>query len=470
MKWTVDQYSHRSMLNVACFLILSLRAAPLFSQELQWKVLGHMQQPRTDFGIATIGKGKVLVIGGFTEWQGVKKERHRGDVTATCEVIDVESRLIFQTQSLNVPHAETVALGTVDSNVIVISGLNTDSTTTPICEMFDRKKNGWRVLGSLLIGRHYHMAAFINQEEIMVVGGRANYNYAGTIAEAEIFNIRTGKSRMVSDFPSKGNEGLAFKSELFSSQHIVFFSGRSEGYGYRPSNGYYYDTLSQHWKYAGRLPDGTYGSASKLLFDGRLVITGGIKQESKIQPILNSDVRLEDSIGFVVVGVMIQPRHAFHLEQWSKEVIISMGGLSVPGSTLSNTEWFDLRTKQSFEGPPMNDARSHLNSVSFPTFDSQGNQQKACIVIFGGRSVGNRSLSSVEILETTNPQLIELPSTEIASRRRQQLLTSPAVIITLTVFILVLILALLYLLVQVLIIKQKATLPVWENEPLEVKQ
>ena len=447
MMWNLC--SNYAVLALGMFSILRFVLAPtlLFSQELQWKVLGHLKQPRADFGIATIGKDKVLVIGGFTEWKGVNKERHRGDVTANCEVIDVESRLIFQTQSLNVPHAETVALGTVDSNVIVISGLNTDSTTTPICEMFDRKKNGWRVLGSLLIGRHQHMASFINEEEIMVVGGRANYNYAGTIAEAEIFNIRTGKSRMVADFPCKGAEGVGSKSDIFS-QRSIFVNGRSGGEGsYRTPNVYLYDTLLHRWVSVANLPDGAFLSAHKRLFDGRLVIAGGLKHESKIQPItVNSNVRLEDSIGFFVCGVMIQPRYAFHLEQWSKEVIISMGGFSGPGKTLNNTEWFDLRTKQSFEGPPINDARSDFNSVSFPIFDSQGNQQKACIVIFGGRSIGNRSLSSVEILETTNPQLIELPSAEIASRRRQQLLTSPTVIITLTAFILVLILALLYLL------------------------
>jgi hypothetical protein len=158
------------------------------------------------------------------------------------------------------------------------------------------------------------------------------------------------------------------------------------------------------------------------------------------------------------------------VEQWNKEVILIMGGGGSSQPALSHTEWFDLRTKQGFEGPPMNEARSYFASASFSLFDNQGKQQKSCLIAIGGMNVEKKSLTSVEILETTNPQLIELPSAEIASRRRQQLLTSPMVIITLTAFILVLILALLYLLVQVLIIKQKATLPVWDNEPLEVKQ
>jgi hypothetical protein len=435
--------------------MFSLCIAPLFSQELQWKVLGHLQQPRMQFGMAVIGEGRVLVVGGFTGVRGVQSERLRGAVTAECEIIDVESHSIISASPMNVPHAQSVVLQTADSNVVVLSGLNSDSTTTLVCEMFDRKKNGWSVLGSLLIGRHYHMAAFINQEEIMVVGGRANYNYAGAIAEAEIFNIHTGKSRMVSDFPCKGSEGMGSKADIFS-QRSIFVNGRSGGGdSYRTPNVYSYDTLSHRWVCVAYLPDGAYLSAHKRLFDGRLVISGGLRRESRIHHAINPSIRIEDQTGFVIAGEMIQPRWASLLEQWNKEIIISMGGAGTAGFTLNHTEWFDLRTKQSFEAPPMNEPRFYSASASFPIFDNQGKQQKACIIVVGGINRENKSLSSVEILETTNPQFIELPSTEIASRRRQQLLTSPTVIITLTAFILVLIVALLYLLYQVFIIRKQ---------------
>ncbi|MBD1208471.1 MAG: hypothetical protein H9535_08580 [Ignavibacteria bacterium] len=453
MMWNLC--SNYAVLALGMFSILRfvLAPTPLFSQELQWKVLGHLEQPRTEFGIAMIGNGKVIVVGGFVKQRGVQKEMLRGAVTAECEIIDVKSRSIISAPSMNVPHARSIVLQTVDSNIVAISGLNTDSTTTPICEMFDHKKNVWRVLGSLLIGRHCHMASFINQEEIMVVGGRANYNYAGTIAEAEIFNIRTGKSRMVSDFPCKVDGGISFVSE---SRHTLFFIGRSNGASsYRTSNVYSYDSLRGCWVCIAYLPDAVHESVGKILFDARLIFAGGLKGESRVQKTISPYIRIGNQTGFVVVGEMIQPRWASLLEQWNSEIIINMGGVGTAGSALNHTEWFDLRTKQSFEGPPMKEPRLHSASASFPIFDSQGKQQRACVIVVGGINIENKSLSSVEILETTNPQLIELPSTEIASRRRQQLLTSPAVIITLTAFILVLIAALLYLLYQVFIIRKQ---------------
>lgn len=471
MKGIAQQYSYQSTLCVACFLMLSLCAVPLFSQELQWKVLGHLEQPRTEFGIATIGVGKVIVMGGFTNQQGIQRERRRGEITASCEVIDVASRRIVPAPAMNITHACMVTLQTIDSNVIVISGLKTDSITTPICEMFDRRKNTWKILGSLIIGRYLHMAAFINQEEIMVIGGRAEYNYAGTIAEAEIFNIRTGQSRLVSDFPCKLYAASYCQSHLFPGRYPFVVGGRSEGpRSYYQSNSYYYDTLSRHWVRGAVFPLANVRVAHNYLFDHRLVFVSAAKSLLGKQGSQGQCVSVENQNEFSVIGTTLKPFWAATLEPWNNEIILITGGQDEVNRASNHTEWFDLRTRQSFEGPPMNENRALHHSISFPSFDSQGKLQGVCIIAVGGVHSGEKSLSSIEILETTNPQLIEMPSTDIASRRRQQLLTSPAVIITLTAFILVLILALLYLLVQVLIIKQKATLPVWDNEPLEVKQ
>jgi hypothetical protein len=101
-------------------------------------------------------------------------------------------------------------------------------------------------------------------------------------------------------------------------------------------------------------------------------------------------------------------------------------------------------------------ARFYCGCIGSFSFNNQGHQKGVSILVVGGLDSQYRALSSIEILETTNPQLIELPSAEIASRRRQQLLTSPTVIITLTAFILILILALLYLLYQVFIIRRQS--------------
>ena len=368
------------------------------------------------------------------------------------------------------PHADAYMLQTRDSNVVIISGLNTDSTTTPICEIYDRKKNEWRVLGSLLIGRHDYSAAFLNDEEIMVVGGRAQFNYAPAIAEAEIFNIRTGQSRFVDDFPDKCCLGVSINSRIFFPQSPLFLGGRGERYNsYRLSNLYYFSTDSSRWVCLGAFPEAMSITSVQELLDGRVIVAGGEKNATRNTIIPGLNIYLENRQGFSPVCTMIKPRSWSSIEQWNNDILLIFGGNDEKLTPYNATEWFDLRTYQSIDGPPMNEARTKHTSVSFLIFNAQGQQQGVCILAIGGADAQGRSLSSVEILETINPQLLEIPNPEIASQRLKKLLTSPTVIATLAIFILVLIAALLYLLYQVFIIKQKATLPVWGKEMPEVK-
>ena len=466
IKWAIQQYHHKLVIVVA--LMLHIVGAPaLYAQELQWKVFGHLHNGLRGFCAAPIGSGRVLVIGGFSEQRGFQNYRIRGSVTNSCEMIDVKSRRITSAPSMHSPHANASMVQRQDSNIIIISGLNTDSTSTPICELYDRKKNEWRASGSLLIARHTHSAALLNDEEILVVGGRAKSNYAPAIAEAEIFNIRTGQSRFVSDFPDKLCGGVSVESHVFFSQSPIFLSGGGEGHkSYRLSNMYYFNERSSSWVCLGTFPEAGGTVSVRQLFDGRLVVAGDEKKailsENNTNTNTNtntnsgSSIYLENQRGFVRVGTMLKHRAPSSIEQWSASILLGIGGASDRQGAYNSTEWFDIQTHQSIEGPLMNDARSEHVSISFPTFDAQGTQRGVCLLAIGGIGAEGHSLSSVEILETTNPQLLEVPNPEIASQRLKKLLTSPTVIATLAGFILILIAGLIYLLYQVLIIRRQS--------------
>ncbi len=460
MRLLPQRYCRHVIMGIVYMFHSGFFAIPMYAQELQWKVFGHLQESRVGFCAAAIGYGKVLVIGGFSEQRGNQNHRVRGSVTSSCEMIDIKSRRITSASSMHSPHAFACVLQTKDSSIVIISGLNTDSITTPVCEMYDRKKNEWRVLGSLLIGRHQHSAAFLNDEEIIVVGGIAKYNYGASIAEAEVLNIRTGQSRFVDDFPDKCCFGVSISSRIFFSQSPLFFGGRGEsGISYHLSNMYCFDKVSSHWVRLGTFPEAMCALSFQRLFDGRLIVSGGRKKDNTVSAnniVQSSNIYLENPGGFSFIGLMLRPRSWSSLEQWNNDILLIIGGSDNGRVSLSRCEWFDLQTHQSIEGPAMNEARNSHTSVSFPTFDNQGRQEGACILVVGGFDAQNRSLSSVEILETTNPQLLEVPNPEIASQRLKKLLTSPTVIATLAGFILILIAGLIYLLYQVLIIRRQS--------------
>ena len=436
------------------------RLSLVSGQEPQWKVFGHLKEGRTHFGTALIGQGKVLVIGGFTQQKGLQSERLRGVVSSSCEIIDILAHQIIAAPSTIVPHSASVVLTMKDSNIVVVSGLTTDSTTTPICEMYDRKRNNWRVLGSLIWGRHAHSASFLNTEEIIVVGGRARYNYAAVIAEAEIFNIRTGKSRLVEDFPGKSTEGVALESRIFSPQNPLFLCGRTGGgHSHHIPNLYCFDTRTSHWICRAELPEALSATGVQKLSDGRYILVGGIKSDHSHfnkNLDLSPNIYIENPQGFSRIGMLSKPRFRCRVEQWSNDIILVMGGSDEKLVAQNSTEWFDLQSRQSIEGPLMNNERGQFSSVSFSTFNHQGQLLGTRILAIGGIDAQWHSLSSVEILETTNPQLLEIPNSEIASQRLKQILTSPIVIATLAIFIFVLIVVLLYLLYQVLVIRRQS--------------
>lgn len=425
-------------------------------QEPQWKVFGHLQEGRMGFGSALIGEGKALVAGGWTNLRGVQRERMRGTVSAATEIIDLSTHRVQYAHPMNIPHAEAVTLQTPDSNVIVISGLTNDSIATPICEIYEQNTHRWRILGTLLLGRYSHTAAFINKDEVLVVGGHANFNYAAAVAEAEIFNIRTGKSRIVEDFPYKNTDGLSFTSQVLSPGNPVFIGGRSQGgNSYRLPWMYTYRADSAKWSLTDKCPVGARTAINIRLFDGRALIIGGFIRE--IPAAISPYICLETENGFVVTGEMLKPLTHNAVGQWNSEIILIAGGFD--GRTASNrSEWFDMRSKESIEGPMLNQARGFFVSLSLPVFNEQNQQRAARIVAIGGVNSEGFAVSEIEILETSSPQFLALPNSEIASLRQKRVLISPIVIIVLSAFILVLIAGLLYLLYQVLVIRRQSKL------------
>ncbi|MBD1208474.1 MAG: hypothetical protein H9535_08595 [Ignavibacteria bacterium] len=356
---------------------------------------------------------------------------------------------------MNIPHAEAVTLQTPDSNVVVISGLTNDSITTPICEIYERKTHRWRILGSLLLGRYSHSAVFISKDEVLVVGGHANFNYAAAVAEAEVFNIYTGKSRIVEDFPYKNANGISFTSQVLSPGNPVFMGGRSQGgNSHRAPSLYTYGKDSVRWSLINKYPVSIRAATNLCLVDGRNLIVGGFMRDIP-NAVISPYICIETENGFVVVGGMLKPLAHNAASQWNSEVILIIGGFD-DGTASNRTEWFDMRSKESIEGPRLNQGRGSFVSLSLPVFNEQNQQSAARILAIGGVNSEVFVVSEIEILETNSPQLLALPNSEIASLRQKKILTSPIVVIVLSIFILVLIAGLVYLLYQVLAIRRQS--------------
>lgn len=387
---------HNTRFITTMFLCIFCSLSPLKAQRA-WRKIGDLQQARTIFGALPLSNRQILVMGGYTS----------GQVAATCELIDIESRSITRATPMNAPRAESAFLLTRDSNIVAISGLSTASgSVTPLCELYNRTTGQWTIVGRLLTARRQHVACFLNTEEILVVGGRdANIT---TLSSAEIFNLRTGQSRIVADFPSPINLG---QCGISSQNKPLVFAGRTDGANSsRTANVYEYDVVNNRWYSVSNIRNGLQAASSLKLADGRLLLSGGSRGEEPID--YSKDVYLENYPIFRFIAQMSVERSWHAMAQWNTDTAMVLGGFNNGNISVASTDWIDLKNNRVFTAPTMTDSHSRFTAIGLPLFNAQGLQTKAQIVaISGERVAGGNSTPTVEILEEMiTPQIPPFPS------------------------------------------------------------
>ncbi len=358
----------------------------LFAQ-LSWRKIGDLQQSRYLFGALPISERQILVMGGYAD-----------RITAQCELIDIEERRITAAPPMNVARAESVFLLTRDSNIVAVSGLTSmDGGVTPLCERYDRTRRTWTVLGRLLTGRRQHAACFLNDDEILVVGGR-NENIV-TLRSAEIFNIRTGQSRTIADFPVLMNFGYA---SISSQNKPIILAGRTGGANSpRSPEVYEYNASQNSWISVSSIQEGVAAPGFVRLYDKRVMVAGGTRNESP--PNFSNRAFLEAYPTFQAMSPLSVERHWCAIAQWNADTVMVLGGYDINDRTMPSTEWISLPSARTSAAPAMMAGHSQFVALGMPLFNAQGQQTKARIVAISGRSDNAFATPMVEILEADVP-------------------------------------------------------------------
>lgn len=378
----------RIILQTLCCLIYACTVS-LYSGTPTWKLFGNLKEARHYFSVMPLGSTEALVIGGYTNSTCVLC----GTPTRNCERIDVVSRSVVPAAPMNVAHAESIALLTNDSNIVIISGMMTSSSLTPAVELYDRKTGTWKIAGNLLIPRRQHTACFISSEEILVVGGRnASIN---TIAAAEIFNIRTGTSRRIADFPYPINLGVM---EISKFGNPIVFSGRSGGGdSYRTTIIYGYDIVNNRWFEQGNTIDAVHMPQILRLPDSRLLVSGGSKREISVPIDASNVAAIESDFGFQEVGRMQTPRVWHGSSLWNQDSIMIIGGYNNNLTILRSTDWVNISNGQTTQGPLLIVPRVHFRAIGLNKVSQDNNP---CVLAISGFSTSTALTPSIEILET----------------------------------------------------------------------
>lgn len=363
----------------------------LFAQRTPtWQRFGALQQARHSFIVHKITSEQALIVGGYVNASGV----YSGTPTESCEILDAEKRTITEGPAMNDARAEFASVIMPDGTLVVVSG-NGRAGVVPSVEMFSAQTNTWTRAGDLIIARRQHAACAINNDEILVVGGRlGNLN---TLAAAEIFNIRTGQSRRIAEFPSPINSGVA---TLAANGRPIVFGGRSGGgTSSRTALIYEYNARTNQWNAAGTLGAAVQSVQIFRTADGKLFASGGTTREESAPLGGTKSVSVETSTGFRHIANMQADRVWHSMVQWSKDSLLTIGGLDNNNAPSKTADWINVSNNQSSAASALTEAHSHGAAVSLPVVGAKGNVVKPRVFMISGFTSGFRETANVDVLE-----------------------------------------------------------------------
>ena len=375
---------------VLVLVLLPILTLPLAAQ--QWSALGDLSVARWGAAAISIGDGQVLVIGGST---GIPIESDPKAVpVATCDIVDVWRGRVSTTASMALPRAEFVALAARDSSVVVIGGvigIDPNGDVTGSVELFDPRSRTWRTVGSLLTARRQHVAGFIDEHRILVVGGRTK-SYA-SLTDAEVFDLRTGTSTRATPFPYPINTSTLIVSH---SGELVVVGGRTGGANSeRRSEVYAYDPATDGWVLSSVLAQSVSAVSGLRLWDRRIIVAGGLHQDLPGQSA--TEVQLENVGKWKLISPMSRPRTNAGLAQWTENRVLVVGGYHSDRQPVATTEWIDMSRHTSSPGPSLAVARDRFTVLSVPAGPTAAPHEHAVVAIGGLRSTSELT-SLVEVL------------------------------------------------------------------------
>lgn len=367
-------------------LVISLVCFSTSAAQEQWRYFGDLHADIVYPSISKVGPNTCYIFGGFegSIWQGASKN---------AEMIVFQDGKYGHLPLPEMPtgRVEFPIVNFDDTLIVAIGGFNGSGVSSKV-DAYSIKNRTWRTLGELVIGRRQHVAYRHSDHEFIVVGGR--HADLATMASAEIFDIRTGRSRAIADYPQPINGAVA---GLTSEGFGVVAGGRDGGEnGSRIPGIYNYDELNNEWVEVGSMVRGREAAMSGRLDNGSFVIAGGSFREAN--PVeFCGEVIVEQAGEFQLIGdIGYGVTYCGVAEHRRNEVFVVGGWVTTLAATNACT-FVDVKTGKVTPGPRMISPRRYTRAV---TLQDPITGRRSTFAI-GGAPSGSRDKGdpSIEILE-----------------------------------------------------------------------
>ncbi|WP_275439090.1 Kelch repeat-containing protein [Archangium violaceum] len=227
---------------------------------------GSLNNARHHHTVTVFEDGKVLVVGGVDS---------SGTPLSSAELYDPDTGCWTAAGSLSTARYDHTAT-LLSTGQVLISGGEADGYTDNTAELYDPTSpegSRWTPTSSMNSARAGHTATLINEDEVLVVGGRA---YGDDTDTLEIYDIESGTWTLLENIhlatPRSGHTAT-----LLSEGRVVIMGGNSFYNNIASVELYAKDTSASQGTLTSLSPLSTarVGHTATLLSTGKVLVTGG---------------------------------------------------------------------------------------------------------------------------------------------------------------------------------------------------
>ena len=218
--------------------------------------LDPMKVPRERHAASLLTDGRVLITGGTI-----------AQPSEETEVFDPETGAFLAGPRLHARRAAHSATVLTDGRVLIAGGAASPQFILRSVEIYDPVSNEFKEAGPLSASRYKHSAVLLEDDRVLLLGGSDERDWDGRRNTVELYDSRTGRSRLVSPLHRARFKFPAAVVATSNGKVVVGGAGRRVEV---------YDVASEQFGVSsGTVEDEWFYATATALPDGRVFIAGG---------------------------------------------------------------------------------------------------------------------------------------------------------------------------------------------------
>ena len=232
--------------------------AELYDPETRtFEYTGSLMTPRQGLSATLLKNGQVLIAGG---------DSARDTPQLIAELYDPATGMFVPTGSLNDGRFGHTATHLTNGKVLLIGGTSGKDNILASAEIYDPETGQFTSTSDATMVRYKHTAVLLQDGNVLIMGGADQRDWTGKYDSAEIYDVRMGTFRQISDMNWERFK-LAEAAVLLSNGNVLIGGGNRQLE--------IFDAQSQTFLPDGTLDDDYYYSVLTPLQNGNVLITGG---------------------------------------------------------------------------------------------------------------------------------------------------------------------------------------------------